>query len=80
MENAKQKAIEVQKAKKPKCHNCIFAGNNFKVANVTHLHCCDEKQYPKDKFESGELTAWDSLMKFSDTCNNHEFKKPKPIY
>jgi len=59
---------------KPKCYNCKFAGKQFKVLNVTHLHCEDEKQYPLEKWESGELTAWDSLQKFSDTCENHEFK------
>ena len=60
--------------KKRKCYNCKFAGKQFKVSNVTHLHCEDEKQYPKEKWESGELTAWDSLQKFSDTCEFHEFK------
>lgn len=59
--------------KKRKCYNCKFAGKQFKVSNVTHLHCEDEKQYPKEKWESGELTAWDSLQKFSDTCEFHEF-------
>jgi hypothetical protein len=61
-------------SKKAKCYNCKFAGQQFKVSNVTHLHCEDEKQYPKEKWESGELTAWDSLQKFSDTCKFHEFK------
>lgn len=61
-------------SKKAKCYNCKFAGKQFKVSNVTHLHCEDEKQYPIEKWESGELTAWDSLQKFSDTCGNHEFK------
>lgn len=60
--------------KKSKCYNCKFAGKQFKVSNVTHLHCGDDKQYPKEKWESGELTAWDSLQKFSDTCEFHEFK------
>jgi len=67
--------MENSKPKKQKCYNCIFAGTQFKIANLTYLHCWDEKQYPKEKFENGELTAWDSLMKFSDSCNNHEFKK-----
>jgi len=59
---------------KPKCYNCKHAGKQFKVGNLTHLHCEDEKQYPKEKWESGELTAWDSLQQFNWTCENHEFK------
>ena len=60
--------------KKPRCYNCIFAGKQFKIGDLTHLHCGNEKQYPKEKFESGELTAWDSLQTFSDICEFHEFK------
>ena len=63
---------------KPKCYNCIHASKAFKVANVTYNHCFNEELYPKEKWESGELTAWDSLQKFSDTCDKHEFK-PKKI-
>lgn len=66
-----------QKKARRKCYNCKFAGKQFKVSGVTHLHCEDENQYPKEKWVSGELTAWDSLQKFSDSCKNHEFKKPK---
>ena len=62
-------------SKKSRCYNCKFSSQQFKLGNITYLHCLDEKQYPKEKFESGELTAWDSLQKFSDTCKNHEFKK-----
>ena len=60
--------------KKRKYYNCKFSGEQFKISKVTHLHCEDEKQYPNEKWESGELTAWDSLQKFSDTCEFHEFK------
>ena len=73
MQEEKQNT-EIKKPPKAKCYNCKFAGNQFKVSSVTHLHCEDQKQYPSEKFESGELTAWDSLQKFSDTCENHEFK------
>lgn len=66
--------VVVVKPKKPKCYNCKFAGKQFKVNNLTHLHCEDEKQYPREKWESGELTAWDSLQQFNWTCENHEFK------
>jgi len=72
--NSHNHLLPAVSVKKRKCYNCKFAGQQFKVSNVTHLHCEDEKQYPKEKWESGELTAWDSLQKFSDTCEFHEFK------
>ena len=72
--NSHNHMLPAVSVKKRKCYNCKFAGQQFKVSNVTHLHCEDEKQYPKEKWESGELTAWDSLQKFSDTCEFHEFK------
>jgi len=59
------------------CCNCVFGGTQFKIANKTHLHCEDERQFPKEKFESGELCAWDSLMEFGWKCDNHEFKPLK---
>lgn len=62
------------KEKQAKCYNCKFAGKQFKIANMTHLHCENEKKYPSAKFETGELTAWDSLQEFSNTCALHEFK------
>lgn len=72
MEETKQ--TETNKPPKARCFNCVFGGNQFKIANTTYLHCLDKKQYPDEKFESGELTGWDSLKRFSDTCKNHEFK------
>ena len=66
-------------AKKPRCYNCKFAGHQFKVGSLTHLHCEDEKQYPLEKWQSGELSPWDSIQVFSDTCKNHEFKTQKQI-
>jgi len=66
--------MEKSKTKKAKCYNCKFAGKQFKLTGVSHLHCEDDKQYPEEKFLNGDFTAWDTLMKFSDTCKNHEFK------
>ena len=60
--------------KKRKCYNCKFAGTQFKITNLTHLHCENETIFPKEKWESGELSPWDSLQVFSDTCEFHEFK------
>jgi len=30
------------KPKPKKCYNCKHAGNSFKIAGKTHMHCCDE--------------------------------------
>ena len=62
------------KTKKAKCYNCIFRSDTFKIAGKTYLHCFNEDLYPKEKFESGELTAWDSLKEFWDKCDKHNFK------
>jgi hypothetical protein len=51
----------------------MHGGDQFKVNNKTHLHCGHPK-YKAEDFESGELTAWDTLMEFSQTCKDHEFK------
>lgn len=71
----KQTKGERGKAKEenPKCYNCKYGGVQFKLGDVTHLHCTHPK-YPEADFISGKLSAWDTLMKFSDTCMNHEFK------
>ena len=60
--------------KKRKCYNCKFAGKQFKITNLTHLHCENETIFPVEKWESGELSPWDSLQVFSDVCEFHEFK------
>lgn len=66
-----RKAIQ----KKPRCYNCKFAGNQFKIGKLTHLHCSDPKEYTQDKFDNNEFCAWDTLRVFNETCDNHEFKK-----
>lgn len=62
-------------AKKAKCHNCKFAGKQFKVDSHTHLHCHNEQLYPNKDFESGKLCAWDTLMDWYSTCKSHEFRQ-----
>jgi hypothetical protein len=62
-------------SKKAKCHNCKFASKQFKVVDRNYVHCQNEDLYPAKDFESGKLTAWDTLMSWYDTCNNHELKK-----
>ena len=61
--------------KKAKCYNCKFAGQQFKVGNKTHLHCHNEKLYPPSDFESGKISAWDTLMDWHSTCKSHEFRQ-----
>lgn len=58
---------------KSKCYNCKHASQQFKVGNLTHLHCFHPK-YPEQDFIDGKLSSWDTLQVFSDTCKDHEFK------
>jgi len=37
--------------KKPRCHNCKFAGQQFKIGKLTHLHCEEPIKYNKETFE-----------------------------
>ena len=60
--------------KNPKCHNCKHASGGFKIAGSTHHQCIHPKHQPG--FESGELSAWDTLRTFYDTCESHEFVDP----
>ena len=58
---------------KAKCYNCKHGGDQFKVGNLTHLHCMHPK-YKEEDFISGKLSTWETLCVFSDVCNKHEFK------
>ena len=60
--------------KKTGCYNCKFAGKQFKINKLTHLHCEDPKKYTQEKYDNGEFCAWDTLRVFSDICSDHEFK------
>lgn len=72
MEQIKGKVMD---EKKPRCHNCMFAGNQFKIDKLTHLHCEEPTEYSQEKFDNGEFTPWDTLRVFNETCKNHEFKE-----
>ena len=61
------------KEKRPRCYNCKFVGKSFKVAGLTNNHC-EHPKYTEAMFLSGEISPWDTLRVFSDTCNDHEFK------
>ena len=65
----------MENKKKPRCHNCKFAGYQFKIHKLTHLHCADPTKYNQEKFDNDEFTAWDTLRVFNDTCENHQFKE-----
>jgi len=64
-------SINMKKA----CYNCEFSSSQFKVLDKTHVHCQNETMYPQKGFESGELTAWDTLRSWYDSCNYHKAKK-----
>jgi hypothetical protein len=57
-----------------RCYNCIFGGIQFKIGKLTHLHCENKNKFEQEKFDNGEYSAWESLMKFSDSCELHEKK------
>lgn len=67
-----QSLIDIHKGKKRKCHNCKHGSNQFKIGKLTHL-CCGNIDAVKP-LEGKELSPWDALRVFSDTCEKHEFK------
>ena len=60
-----------------RCHNCIFASKGFKIGGITH-HQCNHPRH-EQPMKVGAITPYDTLQTFSDTCDFHEFKEPKPI-
>lgn len=60
------------KQKHAKCYNCIHRGSQFKIAGKTHMHC----EHPKheESLKNYELSPWDTLREFWETCEDHEFK------
>jgi hypothetical protein len=56
-----------------KCYNCKFRGDYFKIAKLNHLHC-EHPQYTKERFVSGELSPWDTLREWWDTCEDFKQK------
>jgi hypothetical protein len=54
-----------------KCWNCKTRSKGFKLGRLTHYHC--HKLEHQQKIKSGEdLSPYDTLVVFSDTCNDFE--------
>lgn len=64
--------MEQTKEKPKKCYNCKHASQAFRIAGNTHHQCCHPKH--KEGFESGELSPWDTLQVWYNTCESHELK------
>lgn len=63
---------------RPRCHNCKHGGQQFKAFGKTHLHCEHPEQYPENDLKNGDVSPWETLREFSDSCKDHEFKTPIP--
>jgi hypothetical protein len=63
-----------EEQRKSRCYNCKFSGQQFKLTNLTHLHCEHPDKYTLEKFKLEEFSLWDTLRVFNDTCENHQFK------
>lgn len=62
------------KVKNKKCYNCKFATKGFKVVGKTHHHCLEPTQYPEAEIEAGNISPWDTLREWWDTCEHHKLK------
>jgi hypothetical protein len=56
---------------KKKCYNCKLRSHAFKVGNLTHYHC-DAPTYQQQRSEGKEVSPWETLREFSNTCKEHE--------
>lgn len=56
--------------KAKKCGNCKFAGNQFKLGKVTHLHC----MHPETEI-SGKKDSWDTLREWYNHCKSWSNEK-----
>lgn len=63
--------------RKRRCHNCVHASESFKVLKLTHHHCYKPEHQRRWEMEDPDISPWDTLRVFSDTCNDHEFKTKK---
>ena len=63
------------KQPKKRCWNCKWKGEEFVVYNK--LHYCQHQTYTAEKFESGEVSPYDTLHKVFDTCDKHLFNPDK---
>lgn len=59
------------KKKRPRCHNCKFASEPFKIVGKTHYHCLNREEYPESELIN--LSAWETVREFWETCKRHEF-------
>ncbi len=69
---------ETTKKKRPKCHNCKYRGEYFKIVGQNHHHCQHPKFDPED-IKEGRISPWDTLQEWWDTCDDHKFSEPQPI-
>ena len=63
--------------KKDKCWNCKHASSRFQIADKTHYSCLHPKH--KEELRSGELSPWDMLRYWYDTCDSHEKKRKSKL-
>lgn len=63
---------DVGRSASGKCHNCKHASSAFKIAGKTH-HQCNHPKHDKG-FEKGELSPWDTLQEWYNSCETHEFR------
>ena len=60
--------------KKPQCHNCKYASEQFKLSKTTHIQCQNEKYIAAN--EANE-PPWGTLQEFWNSCEFHEYKQPE---
>lgn len=56
--------------KKPRCVNCKFAGEQFKIDSLTQVHCENKQLYPESERDIN--TPWETLREWWDRCDKHE--------
>jgi len=62
-----------EEPKDRKCYNCKHASPGFKISGQTHHQCNHPKH--EEGFKSGDLSPWDTLQEFYNTCESHEFRR-----
>ena len=60
-------------SKKKICCNCKYAGHQFKVGNLTHLHC-EKPEYEEMAKNSDPPSPWETLREFGWTCDDFQPK------
>lgn len=60
--------------KQKKCWNCKHRTEGFKIGKLTHYHCLSPT-YVEKKKNNIEVSPWDTLRIFGDTCDEHEFRE-----